>query len=746
MKASDLECMRPPAVSSTARPETASRDAQPSSSPQSHPSLASSVTPSSPSVPVSSVSTAAFASSASRSPAEPSEPPPGRAAGQPDTDRGQSPPTATTASWAPPFRQGSLGPTPAATAAAAAAAAVSAAAAATVTATLAGGSDAVLSAAEDVKDGASAAASAISAVLSSGDFDGEAERSAGGRGRSADIDAREQTTHTTLAGDGTDEKTMIACVQRLLEEERLQALEKETQTPGREREANAREGRAAEAAPDPRTPETDQIIKMCDSYYERVLAARDGDKGSDGCAPSAFSSSALGSSFASAVSVTSTLYWRLLLRCELCGEVVAMHKYDAHRRSSCAFRRCRFFPFGCEFVAKVEEPCSAATSSCVSPLPASAPSSLFASSVAPATAPSSSSSSPSSSAQRSSRNALQLRVHEHRCPYRLVKCPCCWKYCTERSSSVVLPLARLATLRASRPGSRQPLPKGPSLPVSTSAAESERGAAVPHLASVDSEEEDVRADAGEDAEGRVVSAGARLDEAESARASSGDPAELHASNRNRIDSSLVPGDLPPRGRELGDARDDRAGADSSAPSQQDLVHLLILQQQDLPREEEADRLWFSVQRDSSSLFASAEVEEVDLADPVGRVVFDDLQGAMDYLLDTEEEIENRIERYGMEPKAFMREQGGLLVCSPDCIVKEPQRLRVELHESLALLGVTWAVGFPLAFLLGAASSFWGQKAAAFMDIAVPYFFSIVSGWLTGFLRQRPAAGFSLQHE
>ncbi|KFG51089.1 putative transmembrane protein [Toxoplasma gondii p89] len=698
MKASDLECMRSPDASN-GRSEATSREEQSSSSSQ---------PPSSLSAPDPSSSLA----SPSRRPSDRSAPP---LAGAADVG---PPPTATAAVCAQPPRQRSLGTSPAvATTAAAAAAAVSAAAAATVTATLAGGTDAAVNAAGDVKDGASAAATVISAVLSSDELEaGEEEvprearaaraataRSAGTQGEGGE---REDPQSAAFGGDGTDENAMIARVQKLLEEERRRELAKKTE----ETRGQGNGDRASETEPPGLESREEQIIRMCDSYYERVLAARDGRKSE---VSSSFSSSALGSSFASAVSVTSTLYWRLLLRCDLCGEVVAMHRYDAHRRSSCAYRRCRFFPFGCEFVAKVEG--SVAPLVATSSLPVSAiaaPSSLFASAVAPA--------STASSSEPPSRNALQLRVHEHRCPYRLVKCPCCWKYSTERSSSVLVPLTQLAKLQGSRAPVPPRQPSGPSSPFDSH----ERG---------DSEEPRLASQGSQEKEEETREEGAREEEA---REVSGNLPDVHAESRE--------GDGREFGGVLPSSHATREGRET--PSQEELVHLLILQQQDLPRDDDADRRWFSVQRDPSSLFSSAEVEDVDLTEPVGRVVFEDLQGAMDYLLDTEEDIENRIERYGMEPKAFMSEQDRLLVCSPDCIVKEPQRLRVELHEALALLGVTWAVGFPLAFLLGAASSFWGQKTAAFLDIAVPYFFSIVSGWLTGFLRQRPAAGFSLQNE
>ncbi|KEP63730.1 UNVERIFIED_CONTAM: hypothetical protein HHA_231930 [Hammondia hammondi] len=695
MKASDLECMRSPDASNS-RSEATSREEQSSSSSR-PPSSSCARDPSS------------SLASSSRRPSDRSAPPFSGAA-----DGGPSP-TAATASWAPPTRQRSLGTSPAAaTTAAAAAAAVSAAAAATVAATLAGGTDAAVNAAGDVKDGASAAATAISAVLSSDELEtGEEEvareaRAARARSGSTQDEGGEgeDPQNAALGGDGTDENAMIARVQKLLEEERRRELAKETE----ETRGQGDGDRASETEPPGLQSREEQIIRMCDSYYERVLAAREGRKSE---VSSSFTSSALGSSFASAVSVTSTLYWRLLLRCDLCGEVVAMHRYDAHRRSSCAYRRCRFFPFGCEFVAKVEGPVAPVASTSPPLVSAvAAPSSLFASAVAPA--------STASSSQPPSRNALQLRVHEHRCPYRLVKCPCCWKYSTERSSSVLVPLAQLAKLQASRAPGPPRQPSGPSSPVDSH----ERGSAAgPRLASLDSQEK----------EEETREEGAREEEA---REVSGNLPAVHAESREGDTREF--GGVSPSSHATRDGRE--------TPSQEELVHLLILQQQDLPRDDDADRRWFSVQRDPSSLFSAAEVEDVDLTEPVGRVVFEDLQGAMDYLLDTEEDIENRIERYGMEPKAFMSEQDRLLVCSPDCIVKEPQRLRVELHEALALLGVTWAVGFPLAFLLGAASSFWGQKTAAFLDIAVPYFFSIVSGWLTGFLRQRPAAGFSLQNE
>ncbi|KFG63731.1 zinc finger, C3HC4 type (RING finger) protein [Toxoplasma gondii RUB] len=311
MKASDLECMRSPDASN-GRSEATSREEQSSSSSQ---------PPSSLSAPDPSSSLA----SPSRRPSDRSAPP---LAGAADVG---PPPTATAAVCAQPPRQRSLGTSPAAaTTAAAAAAAVSAAAAATVTATLAGGTDTAVNAAGDVKDGASAAATVISAVLSSDELEAgeeevprEARAARAATARSADTQGeggeREDPQSAAFGGDGTDENAMIARVQKLLEEERRRELAKKTE----ETRGQGNGDRASETEPPGLESREEQIIRMCDSYYERVLAARDGRKSE---VSSSFSSSALGSSFASAVSVTSTLYWRLLLRCDLCGEVVAMHR------------------------------------------------------------------------------------------------------------------------------------------------------------------------------------------------------------------------------------------------------------------------------------------------------------------------------------------------------------------------------------------------------------------------------------
>ncbi|PFH38618.1 hypothetical protein BESB_009600 [Besnoitia besnoiti] len=619
-------------------------------------------------------------------------------------------------------------PSPATTAAVA----VSAAAAATATAMLAGSSDAVLNALADVKDGAAAA---LSGVLA--EEEGDRERHASAREDGRPGASKFLRRMARGCGDEADERATLWRIQKCLREERKRSTSRQ---PPREMPCDdyaeaAEEAKGACAAGERRRTEPDHILKICDAYYQRVIASQT-QSAAPAASTSSFASSALGASFASAISVTSTLYWRLILRCELCGEVLPMHKYDAHRRSSCSFCRCRFAPFGCNFVAKVRRPAlpsSSSASSFSSPprssssflLSSSARSASFSSAASPRSS-SASASQPgagvSGEAASGEASELDLRVHERSCPHRLIKCPCCFKYCTECSSSVLVPLAEYRA-------------KGTPPPRTAPAAPAERRE--------DGEFESAPVEASEEGEG-----GARAGEGGAARGAEGLRSEAPRPSSARALPEPPSRALQARGRRTSPRpRSLNTSLALGGPQRPEILHRLLLQQQDLPRApREEDRMWFTLQRESS-FFATSEDEEVELSDAVGRAVFGDLQQALDYLLDREEEIENRIERLGVEPRVFTHgENGQLLVCSADCIVKEPQRLRVELHEALALLGVTWAVGFPLAFLLGAASSFWSQKAATFLDIAVPYLFSIVSGWLMGFLQRRPIVDLSLQHE
>ncbi|PHJ18911.1 transmembrane protein, partial [Cystoisospora suis] len=214
----------------------------------------------------------------------------------------------------------------------------------------------------------------------------------------------------------------------------------------------------------------EEIIQLCDRYYKRILeetqkkqttgdqpreeeeerktdappslsssatpgagltssSSSSSSSGSDGGKSTSFLSSSLFgiSSFSSTISLTSTLFWKLLLRCDLCGDVVAMHKYDSHRQNDCPVRRCRFAPFGCGVSVHLlgeekNEDKNKETSS----------SSSFSSS-------SSSSSSAASPLSVKKKNQHALHLHEKSCSFRLVKCPCCLKYCTYRVSYQLVP-------------------------------------------------------------------------------------------------------------------------------------------------------------------------------------------------------------------------------------------------------------------------------------------------------------------